>query len=297
MNFLDVEIEKLLKEILENDEKFPKILREKFNGLNHIDDSKLRSKIKVLIDEGYISKLQWGDNVPLLGRIEQKGYSYFKNKEIYIRKALREDARFDLDIESETALKNLIELFYSNGDPYILITKRNCSAQILNLLAQKGLIELGKHGISFDLSGNFTCMYMITQRGKNYFIDKEQFIEEILAFPDFKTSTIVSEHNEQYNIQSGDNSPIIMKNSGTISIEYDFEQSKAAIDEIRQKIDELGATDQKKQEILDNLDTAEMLIKQKKKHPLKTIMKGVYDILKDIGCSIISSLIISKMGL
>lgn len=40
-----------------------------------------RLKIKLLIDNGYISELKWGDNIPFIGRIEQKGRSYFIMKE------------------------------------------------------------------------------------------------------------------------------------------------------------------------------------------------------------------------
>ncbi len=90
MGCLDPEAEDLLKEILENDKDFPKILRDKFgvyqktvNGylVQEEEDTRLRAKIKVLIDGGYISKLQWGDNVPYSGRVEQKGRSYFIMKE------------------------------------------------------------------------------------------------------------------------------------------------------------------------------------------------------------------------
>lgn len=81
MDVLDPETEELLKEILNNDKDFPAILRLKLENCSWQESQKIRSQIKLLRENGYISKLTWGDNLPLLGRIEQKGRSYFIMKE------------------------------------------------------------------------------------------------------------------------------------------------------------------------------------------------------------------------
>lgn len=77
MEFLSKEIENLLQECIDRSDDFPAVLAEKFEGLSAKDDNQLRSCIKVLIDEGYISKLSWGSNVPYYGRIEQKDMIIF----------------------------------------------------------------------------------------------------------------------------------------------------------------------------------------------------------------------------
>lgn len=81
MDLLDLETEELLKEILNNDKDFPAILRLKLENCSWEESQKIRSQIKLLRENGYISKLTWGDNVPLSVRIEQKGRSYFFMKE------------------------------------------------------------------------------------------------------------------------------------------------------------------------------------------------------------------------
>ncbi|MBD5131216.1 MAG: TIR domain-containing protein [Clostridiales bacterium] len=81
MDLLDPETEELLKEILNNDKDFPAVLRLKLENCSWAESQKVRSQIKLLREDGYISKLSWGDNVPLSGRIEQKGRAYFMMKE------------------------------------------------------------------------------------------------------------------------------------------------------------------------------------------------------------------------
>ena len=81
MELLDPETEELLKEILNNDKDFPAILRTKLKNCSWEESKILRSQIKLLRENGFISKLTWGDNLPLSGRIEQKGRAYFTMKE------------------------------------------------------------------------------------------------------------------------------------------------------------------------------------------------------------------------
>lgn len=117
LHILDKETEELLKEILENDKNFPAILRDKLQELDWEESVKLRAKIKLLIEEGYISKLTWGDNLPLVGRIEQKGRAYFELKE----KAL-----------SPTMIKNNGKVFISHSSKDIFFV--NKLVQLLILL-------------------------------------------------------------------------------------------------------------------------------------------------------------------
>ena len=110
MTFLDKETELLLEECIENSSDYPRILAEKFKGLSAIDDKRLRNRIRTLIEGGYISKLQWADNVPWFGTITEKGYSYFHDKDVFIRAKLRKENGFNLlDEECEGTLRQLQE--------------------------------------------------------------------------------------------------------------------------------------------------------------------------------------------
>lgn len=105
MNFLNKEAENLLKECIENSGNFPQVLAQKFDGLSPTDDNRLRNLIKVLIKDGYFSKLQWADNVPWFGTITEKGYDYFHDKETYIKNNLKRESNFNLlNEESEKVL-------------------------------------------------------------------------------------------------------------------------------------------------------------------------------------------------
>jgi|GEM_PF-2994664 len=177
MVFLNKETEKLLKECIDNFSNFPKILAEKLDGLSPADDSRLRGRIKVLVDNGYFSKLQWADNVPWFGTITEKGYDYFHNKDTYIRARLRNIPDFKLlDDEGEECLRKLCD---SNED-FITVSGEAKDAKVLEYLAQLGYLSLGSKGISYTLSGNFTGVVSVTQTGKTYFSEKDKHIEELL---------------------------------------------------------------------------------------------------------------------
>lgn len=118
MDWLDPETEKLLKEILDNDKDFPAILRLKLENCNWEESQKLRSQIKLLREYGYISKLTWGDNVPLLGRIEQKGRTYFIMKEK------------QQEMSKETIQKDRIFISHSSKDENFVVKL----AQLFELL-------------------------------------------------------------------------------------------------------------------------------------------------------------------
>lgn len=61
MKFINKETELLLQECIDNSSSFPKVLAEKFEGISDEEDTRLRNRIKSLIDNGYFSKLQWAE--------------------------------------------------------------------------------------------------------------------------------------------------------------------------------------------------------------------------------------------
>lgn len=178
MDFLNRETENLLKECIDNSATFPKILADKFEGLSSAEDSRLRGRIKVLVDNGYFSKLQWADNVPWFGSITEKGYDYFHNKDTYIRANLRKTPGFKLlDEESEECLRKLC----NSSEDFITVNGKAKDAKVLEHLAQLGYINLGSKGISYTLSGDFAGVVSVTQAGKTYFSEKDKLIEELLV--------------------------------------------------------------------------------------------------------------------
>ena len=177
MEFLNKETENLLKECVDNSSRFPGVLAEKFEGLSAAEDMRLRGRIKVLVDQGYFSNLQWADDVPWFGTITEKGYDYFHDKEVFIRSKLRKQPNFKLlDEESETALLELV----NNGQDQIIVRGDSKKARILEHLEKQGYISFGKDGLSRMLDGSCAGVVSATQSGKNYFSDKEELIEEIL---------------------------------------------------------------------------------------------------------------------
>lgn len=180
--FLDKESERILRACIDSESTYPAVLRDMFKDCDYAEETRLRSILHSLINNGYLSKIQWADNLPYRGRIEQKGQNYFHQKDVFIRRILREDSRFDLDDECENALIKLIEEFEKQATPYAVVDGSFYSAQILKLLNQRGLIEFNGKGIDYLMAGGFSCMYAITHTGKKYFEEKEKFIEEALLF-------------------------------------------------------------------------------------------------------------------
>ena len=118
MVFLSKETEKLLLKCVENRQNYPNILREELVNASGSQQDQLLIIIKVLIEEGYLSSILWADNLPYAGRIEQKAFDYFEQKNIYIRAKLRQDQYFVvLDDECEELLKNII----SKQEPFIVV--------------------------------------------------------------------------------------------------------------------------------------------------------------------------------
>lgn len=252
MDFLSPELEDLLKKCIEKETDFPKVLREMLENGNAFENSRLRGKIKSLIDEGYISKLSWGDNLPLFGRIEQKGYDYFKLKDIYIRARLRQDPYFILlDKESEDALKRLVS--FSEG--FISLSGKTSEGKIYENLAQKGYIKIGAKGLNYMLNGGFVGVVSVTQSGKQYFIEKENRIEEIMFAQ--SDNTIV-----QLN-KSGLSYDVFISHANKDKIDY-VDELKESLDKLKIKIfydkDSLEWGDNWKQRILDGVKESEFAI-------------------------------------
>lgn len=78
---IDKETEEILQKCIQNAENYPQVLRDMLEKCSQDEEDVLRSQIKLLIEEGYLSKIQWASNLPYYGRIEQKGRMYFINKE------------------------------------------------------------------------------------------------------------------------------------------------------------------------------------------------------------------------
>lgn len=244
MKFLDKDTERVLQQCVNTEDTYPEVLRNMFKNCSHQESIKLRSILHHLVHSGYISELSWADNVPYHGRIEQKGRIYFSQKEIFVRKALREDSRFDLNEECEKTLIKLIEEFEKQNAPYALIGSRFCSDQILKLLNEKGFIEFGRQGISYMLNGDFTCMFAITYSGKTYFSEKEKFIEEICLFAENNKATS-SEIKKEKNM------------SGNFENRYDVFISHANADKLTYVDDLKNSLDKLKINIFYDKDTLE----------------------------------------
>ena len=291
MEFLDKETEELLKKCVESEKTYPSMLREMFSETDEKHNDILRSQINLLIEEGYLSRLSWRDDLPGNGRIEQKGRVYFRNKDLYIRSMLRNNPLFPLDSESEKSLSILLSM--GVDETYFVVTKEDLSAVVLNNLIDNRIVKTGPKGIGYDMSGGFAAVIMITQKGRTYFDEKDKYIEEILAFPISVSQTNIQ---NQLNVKTGDYSPVQVGNKNCEqNIDYDFCEAQKVVDELRDRLTELELSSEKQQEVIDNLDTAQDLIKTKKKGPLKAILKSTYEIIKDVGCSIISGLLLAKM--
>lgn len=322
MRFLDNQTEELLKECIDQESTFPEVLQDKFIKAkdNPLEKTRLCRKIRVLIDEGYISELEWADDVPYLGQIEQKGMNYFKEKEIYVRAMLKKDPDFHLlDGECETILQKIIDM---NNSEHFIINNSFCSLQVINELIDNGYLKTTVKGFSYITTGGFSVVVILTQKGKNYFKDKEQKIEEILLYGenilnitnigkqeiisgpkrvgfenctnltnckaigvenDFKESQIVNSPIQIGNTDSNQNN------------EYYFQQSQEVLDEIKSKIDDLKLSMEKREELENNIKIAEQLLKDKNKFGLKNVIKSIGSIIKDFGISLVSGILLLKI--
>lgn len=290
--FLSKEAEIVLQDCIDHEHEFIAMLANKLNALKSYEEKrKFRSIIDELTKNEYIV-VQWSSDIPFIGHITQSGKDYFRSKDIYIRHSLREHSVFSLGEESENTLNGIIQLISSNGNNQCQISERNgYSLESIQNLIDYGLIRTSKRGIIKFLPQGFVVIISLTQRGKTYFSEKDKYIEEILMLSPLDNFTRI-------NIFNGDNSPLQFGNVNcTQTVEYNFEIAQKALDELMSKIDELGLTAKQQQAVKKKIKKAQRHILQKKSNRVKSILKGILSFLKDVGCSIISGLILSNIGL
>ena len=291
MEFLSKEIEDLLQECIDRSDDFPTVLAERFKGLSTKEDNQLRSCIKVLIDKGYISKLGWGDNVPYYGRIEQKGYEYFRQKEIYIRAKLRQDPYFTLlDDESEKALRELSQ----SRIIHMPISGNADQGRVLEHLNRYGYIQFGSKGLSYDFGGNFSAVASVTQKGKNYFTDKAERIEEIMVLGDeaFAVNNIGTQFNVSGNAIS--NSPIQIGDGNSQNIAYSDIEEK--LHELKEEVSSLNLSDEQVGTLSTLIERAENECKSKNSSKLKTVLSELWDFAKQTGSNLLAAFVAYIFG-
>lgn len=292
MEFLNKEAEKLLQECLNHSSNFPAILAEKFEGLSVAEDNLLRSNIKLLCDNGYFSKLLWADNVPYVGRIEQKGYSYFLEKNIYIRAKLRQDPYFTLlDEESEKVLLGLSQ----SSEAHSLVCGDASQGRVLEHLNRYGYIQFGPKGLSYTFGDNFTGVAFVTQKGKNYFSDKENRIEEILILGN--DAFVVNNISKQYNLSGNsiNNSPFQVGDGNTQTIDYS--ECANNLSELKDQIASLKLADEQIEVLNDLIATAENGCKEKDGSLVKKALKEIWDFTKQTGSNFLAAFLTVKFGL
>lgn len=294
MEFLSEELEELLKLCIENQSGYPNILCEEFRKCNNnVDDERLRSKIKALIDTGYLSHISWADNMPYAGRIEQKGLDYFKQREIYVRAKLRQDPYFtSLDEDCETELKKIID----RNAPFVTISGRANDGKIFEHLYASGYIKLGPKGVSYDLGGGFVCSASLTQKGANYFEDKAARIEEILTLGD--SALVVNNIGNQFvgslNGNTITGSAIQIGDGNEQNI--DFSDCSQKIAELKNEIESIKLTSEQTDDINILLDRANDACKTKQPTKLKNVLKEIWDFAKATGSGLLVAFLSMKFG-
>lgn len=292
MEFLSKENEALLKECIDNNTDFPRVLRCKFEGLSPVEDDRLRGQIKALVDMGFLSKMHWGDNVPLYGRIEQKGYDYFKQREIYIRAKLRQDPCFVLlDDESERILSEL----QNNTEPQVLISGDISLGRVYENLCKYGFVKLPDNGLSYDMSGEFVGFISLTQKGIMYFTDKENRIEEILALGDEAITMTKVDH--QYNI-SGNSISDSQFQIGDHNSQYvNTGACVEALNELKSQIETLKISSEQTEKLNVLIEEAQGLSKRNDKGGVKRVLNEIWEFAKQTGSQLLVAYLMMKFGL
>ena len=293
---LDNECEELLLEILESDTNFPTVLRNKFfntdgTEIPYNEDQKLRAKIHELVINGLIT-LRWGDNVPIFGRIEQKGRSYFEMKEKYKQLYYGEnDMQFKiLDNESEKVLLSLL-----SNENYIncpgFIIQNEYPASVIENLINLGYLD-SKQGVSYELDGGYVCCARLTQSAKSY--------EEMKSKYSNMNKSSVNNYYAPVNDFSGANIEHSVLQVGNVNstqqIEITSEMIDEAIQEINKNIETYGLSDSNKQELKDLLEDLDEKNK-KKPNLVMRALKGIWGFAKDVGCGLLTAYLTMKFGL
>ncbi|MCM1441524.1 MAG: hypothetical protein NC131_20305 [Roseburia sp.] len=296
MEFLDKETEKLLKECLDRESDFPKVLSEKLGEASPSEVTRLRGQIGILSKQEYI-KINWADNLPYLGKIEQKGYVYFHNKEVYIRAKLRQDPFFSLlDGESENVLYSLLLDSIEAGDEQLLrVDGRMFSLQVLEYLIESGYLKLeGK--LYKTLQGGFNAFVSLTQKGKLYFDEKEKRIEEILLLGEeaLVVNNIEKQFNNSFNGASISDSQVQIGDNNTQNI--NFAECEEQLKDLRNEIESLKLTDEQQKQIVELIEVATQSCKMKKSSLVKSALKEIWDFAKATGSGLLATFLSMKFG-
>lgn len=295
---LDEESENLLSDILQNDKNFPEVLRKKFfkpdgTCISSYEDQKLRSLIHELIINGLIS-LQWGDNIPIFGRIEQKGRSYFEMKEKYLQQYNQgESMQFKLlDKESENVLKELLANKEFCNSPCFIIPN-NYSPTVIENLINLGYLY-SKKGVEYFTDGGYVCGARLTQAAKTY--------DEMKVLNEKKFNNSITNNNYFApigNFQGAtiNNSQIqIGTENSTQTFEYTYENVNKLIKEIENKIEYEKLSQKQIEELKDLIQDIKDKNEAKKPNLVKRAFKSLWDFTKEIGCAVLSSYIAFKCG-
>ena len=294
MVFLSKETEKLLLKCVENRQNYPNILREELINVSDSQQDQLLIIIKVLIDEGYLSSILWADNLPYAGRIEQKAFDYFEQKSIYIRAKLRQDQYFVvLDDECEELLKNII----SKQEPFIVVNDDASKGKLFEHLYNCGYIKLGTKGVSYNLGGRFTCSLSLTQKGINYFKDKELRIEEILTLGD--TALVVNNIGNQFigslNGNTLTNSPFQIGDDNELN--FNSDNYLKILNELKTEIQNLKLTNKQSDELKRLVKEAEDACINRKDSTFKKVLRQIWDFAKATGSGLLVAYLSVKFGL
>lgn len=293
---LDKESESLLYQLLKSQKPFPSSLSAMFfkeNGdpLDYDEDKNLRAIIHHLVDNGLIT-VTWGDGLPIFGRIEQKGKSYFEMKQNYFQMFNQgENMQFKiLDKESEQTLKELLENkeFYNNA---CFIVPNKYSPTVIENLINLGYLY-SKKGVVYFLGGEgFVCGARLTQAAKTYDEMKKEYAKNSAN----KIYNNYGTHND-FSGSSIENSTLMVGNSNSEqNIKITNELVDEIIKEINEKIDTYGLTADEKQELKDLVEDVKEK-QQKKPNLIKRALKSLWDFAKDVGCNVLAAYISGKCG-
>ena len=292
---LDDESEKLLKTLLSSEKPFPQSLKEMFfksNGepLDYYEDEHLRAIIHELVSYGLIS-VKWGDGFPILGRIEQKGRSYFEMKEKYLQIYNQgESMQFKLlDKESEKVLKELLSNKEFCNNPCFIIPN-NYSPTVIENLINLGYLY-SKKGVQYFTDGGYVCGARLTQAAKTY----DEMKEKNEKMNNNKTYNNYGVYNDLSGSNFENSNVMVGNTNSTQNITITNEMVDEIIDTITSKIEEYGLSDKNKQELKDLLE--DLKEKQvKKPNLLKRALQGIWNFAKDVGCQVLATYLAYKCG-
>ena len=290
MDFLSTDEEKLLQECLDYSGDFPAVLARKFDGLSSKEDERLRGCIAALSEKGFFSGLCWADNLPYLGGIDQKGFDYFHNKEIFVRAKLRQDPYFNLlDEESEKTLLELSHVEEAN----FLVAGNADQGRVLENLNRYGYIKFGPKGLSYTFGGDYSGVATVTQKGKTYFRDKDQRIEEILLLGNEAFAVNI---NSQYNISGNtvSSSPIQIGSGTAVSMSFsDYERELA---ELKDEIVSLKLSSEQVKTIDAYITEASNGCKEKNGEKVKKALGELWDFAKQAGSNMLAAYLSYRFG-